>query len=286
MCDHLATAEQALSAAGPLQLRRPLTDHEHTHGDIPRVHEDFNAAEIAVAKSAAPVVAKMLEQLLSEAAPLIASGDTAGLATLRASYTAQLATALAAGMDAGVRAGRQHILDAHERQTGVRGAESGHTVMNATASLALAEFDPLGALKARALLAAMTIGDKLSAAVRYQAQTAILQGAEELTADMTAQVEAASARSLAGVAKQLGRDALGNGRTVQLDEMQDAIDYIVYSAVLDQNTCIVCENSDGNVYSDDDPSAVGSIDEGLTATPNPECEGSSMCRCIMVVVFK
>lgn len=79
-----------------------------------------------------------------------------------------------------------------------------------------------------------------------------------------------AAASLAGhVALNLGRDAAGEFNAGIVKE-------VYYSSVLDQNTCIPCQDADGETSENE---------SNLPSAPNPECEGRGRCRCIHVFVF-
>ncbi|OLE52106.1 MAG: phage portal protein [Acidobacteria bacterium 13_1_20CM_3_53_8] len=70
--------------------------------------------------------------------------------------------------------------------------------------------------------------------------------------------------------------ALNLGRTLEAEERADEIKEVVYSAVLDQNTCGPCEDADGET---------GATDDDVTSVPNPICEGGSQCRCLHIHVL-
>lgn len=72
--------------------------------------------------------------------------------------------------------------------------------------------------------------------------------------------------------------AISEGRDDEIDEQIAAgeIEYTEYSAILDANTCGLCEDADGLTATD--PS-------DLPAAPNPECEGGANCRCFHIGVI-
>jgi HK97 family phage portal protein len=69
--------------------------------------------------------------------------------------------------------------------------------------------------------------------------------------------------------------ALSQGRDAEIEEKADQIEYLVYSAVLDNNTCSPCGDSDG---------MGGQLGE-IPAVPNPACEGGAQCRCVHIPVM-
>ena len=58
----------------------------------------------------------------------------------------------------------------------------------------------------------------------------------------------------------------------------------VYSAILDENTCLACEGEDGNEY------RVGTAEYMAVTPPNPNCEstdsGENFCRCLWVYEYE
>jgi HK97 family phage portal protein len=68
--------------------------------------------------------------------------------------------------------------------------------------------------------------------------------------------------------------ALSQGRDAEIEEKADSIEYLVYSAVLDNNTCQPCGDADG---------MGGQLGE-IPAVPNPDCAGGAQCRCVHIPV--
>jgi hypothetical protein len=271
----------SLTDAIPSALRyhRALTPLEALHGDVARVEADFDAAEVLVASKAGPVVGKMRKQLAEEARVLVKKRDLAAVASLSASYVGELSTALYEAALRGLAMGRKQIAD---RRGALKLAEA----------LNLAETDARllaaqAVLQGRAAIAAAKVAEQTQAAVRTAAQNAIVSGAEDFADEQLTVADAVSDSSLVSLAIAIGRAAIGAGRDVGVGEMKDeglAV-RITRSSVLDDNTCDVCSDADGEVYSenpDDDPD--GGVDD-LTL-PDPDCEGAAYgheCRCIGVV---
>ena len=70
------------------------------------------------------------------------------------------------------------------------------------------------------------------------------------------------------------------GRADQAKDMRGSIANAIYSAILDSNTCDVCESRDGDESTD--------IDEAAGWTPNPDCEGAAYdreCRCLTLFEY-
>lgn len=271
----------SLTDAIPSALRyhRALTPLEAAHGDVERVERDFDAAEALVARKAAPVVRKMRKQLASEARALVSKRDLAAVASLSASYVGELATALYEAALQGMAMGRAQIAD---RRGALKLSESLNLAATDARLLAAQAL-----LKGRAAIAAAKLAEQTQAAVRQAAQNTIVRGAEDFTDEQIAVAEGVSDSALVSLAMAIGRAAIGAGREVGIGELKDeglAV-RITRSSVLDENTCDVCTDADGDLYSDnpdDDPA--GGVDD-LTL-PDPDCEGAAYgreCRCIGVV---
>ena len=68
--------------------------------------------------------------------------------------------------------------------------------------------------------------------------------------------------------------AIAAGRDAEISTLAQRIDFLVYSAVLDANTCQPCGESDG---------MTGQVGD-LPPVPNPACEGGASCRCVHIPV--
>lgn len=70
--------------------------------------------------------------------------------------------------------------------------------------------------------------------------------------------------------------AMSAGRDDELEAQADSLEYVEYSAILDQNTCGPCGDADG---------MTADKAEDLPSVPNPDCDGGDRCRCIHVGVI-
>lgn len=68
--------------------------------------------------------------------------------------------------------------------------------------------------------------------------------------------------------------AIAAGRDAEIRARAEAVDFLVYSAVLDANTCTPCGEADG---------MTGDLDS-IPSVPNPDCEGGAQCRCVHIPV--
>lgn len=107
------------------------------------------------------------------------------------------------------------------------------------------------------------------------AQQALLLGSnvEEYT---RAQLLAGSTAYVGRAASEGANVALAKGRMAEMTARQGVFSFLVYSAVLDANTCQPCGNEDGKT---------GQMDE-LPPVPNASCPGGAQCRCALIPVFE
>ncbi len=78
-------------------------------------------------------------------------------------------------------------------------------------------------------------------------------------------------------------EAFAVGREGEATRHQDIIEKVVYSALLDENTCDTCEEWDGTEME------IGSDDYYESLPPNKDCEGNKgtpdACRCVHLYIF-
>lgn len=270
MCDHrhetLELAESVLDMAGGLALRREPTQLEWEFGDVERISKDFDKAEAIIVKAAAPVVKKMVTQLMKEAEPLIKAGDSAGIAKLQASYLPELTTVLKDAVEKIEKMGEKQVRDQAKRQ-GVNLADS-----KRKSNLR----DVLAYLWGRAELKAELIKSTVQSMVQGVASRMVVQGVEKVSqASITAAILSGT-KTLIASAVELGREAYGMGRLYAFDEVKDLVEFVVYSAILDNNTCDVCLPLDGEQYP---ASEAGKA-------PNDGCLGGDRCRCFEIYIFR
>ena len=121
-------------------------------------------------------------------------------------------------------------------------------------------------------------------ALKTAARNLMLAARGELTDEMEARLEERSDAIITSTSVSLARAAYKAGRQ---SEAHGNADTLIYSGILDDNECDDCLSHEGEVYSDTDPSAVGSLEEGEALMGgNPNCEGvmfGNACRSIMLV---
>lgn len=277
----LVTRAEALLAEIPATYRRGLTPIELAYGDVPRVRQDYDDAAVTIASIAGPIVRKMATQLVKEAVALAKAKDVAGISRVAPSYVGELATALKKGIGEALKTGRSQVMDQYAAQKGTRFEI---LVPRRKQVKKVSEY-----LSARADIDA----ERISAAITASVQSATIgQIARASTLDwlekalnyenpdsILARAILGGENSLIGTATADAREGIGLGRLFALDEVKEDVDFLTYTAILDDNVCSVCADLDGQEF---DANAID-------MTPNDDCVGAQYgneCRCYMVVVFK
>jgi len=78
------------------------------------------------------------------------------------------------------------------------------------------------------------------------------------------------------LASEGSNEAFAQGREAGYQQYKDEIASVVYSALLDINTCGQCADADGQE---------GDTPGDIPDVPNPDCDGGDKCRCVHVYVF-
>jgi hypothetical protein len=80
-----------------------------------------------------------------------------------------------------------------------------------------------------------------------------------------------------GLAAEGANEAFAEGRYDGYEEHADEIASVMYSALLDINTCGPCAEADEKE---------GTTPDDIPDVPNPDCMGGDRCRCVHIFVFK
>jgi phage gp29-like protein len=98
----------------------------------------------------------------------------------------------------------------------------------------------------------------------------------ELITEIGADLDDQSDKWIDNTASKGANEAFADGRDGGYEEYKDEIGSVVYSALLDINTCGACAGADGSE---------GATPEDIPGVPNPDCDGGDKCRCVHVFVF-
>jgi phage gp29-like protein len=94
--------------------------------------------------------------------------------------------------------------------------------------------------------------------------------------ELGATLDAQSDKWIDSVASEGANGAFADGRQAGYEDYKDEIGSVIYSALLDPNTCGPCADADGQE---------GKTPDDIPDVPNPDCDGGDKCRCVQVFVF-
>jgi phage gp29-like protein len=98
----------------------------------------------------------------------------------------------------------------------------------------------------------------------------------QIIRDIEQDLDDQSDRWVDGVASKGANEAFADGRQDGYEQYADEIGSVIYSALLDLNTCESCAGADGEE---------GATPDDIPGVPNPDCDGGDKCRCVHVYVF-
>jgi phage gp29-like protein len=98
----------------------------------------------------------------------------------------------------------------------------------------------------------------------------------EIIRKVDEELDGQSDKWIDGVASKGTNEAFADGRADGYEQHAEEIASVIYSALLDVNTCENCAAADGEE---------GATPDDITDAPNPDCDGGDKCRCVHVYVF-
>lgn len=121
------------------------------------------------------------------------------------------------------------------------------------------------------------INELAARAVEIAARLVLLFGRDKMHEAFRKELEDTSTGYIDKAAAGAINAAMADGRKAEWQYNKDEFGRVIYSAVLDTNTCSPCADADG--LEADSP-------EGLPDVPNVDCEGGPLCRCLHIFVMK
>lgn len=106
------------------------------------------------------------------------------------------------------------------------------------------------------------------------AQQATLLGVSDVAGFVGQSMADGSKAYVDRAARAMANTSLASGRRAEIQARPEDIRLVVYSAVLDANTCEPCGEADGET---------GTVEE-ITSVPNPKCPGGGECRCVHIAI--
>jgi hypothetical protein len=262
----LSLAEAAVKAVGDLVFWRDQTPTELEFGDIPRVAKDVNDSEVAIAESVSGPLKIVVRQLVADAIAAVKSGDPAKVTAIKADDT-EVKSAMKDAIGKAITVGKQQVFDQYRAQTGNKLALPPRVRPKLTAKIITSK---------SAAQAEHLVGEARAAAQKVALEQI---GRDAYDADLLeAFVVSKSEELLKTMAREDAREANGLGRLMAAEDTKADIESVMYTAIMDNGVCSVCQDQDGDEYGPDD----------MGKAPNPNCEGAlyAGCRCAELIIYK
>jgi uncharacterized protein YicC (UPF0701 family) len=267
-CREQAVALAADSLPSERTFWRDLTPAEMEFGDIPRVASDVDSAELHVVTAVKPAVKELVAGVVAEAMKAIRARDMRTVTDLPSDYEA-VTKAVKAAAGSAIDAGKAQVFDAYRAQTGHRLALPPRKNPRLTAAY----------LNAKAEIQAAAINAAAKSAAQKAAISQIARGVEDRET-LEALTTTAAEQSLVATAVETAREGIAVGRMLAIQDTENDIEAVIYTAIMDTNVCEVCMSADQTEYA--------TLAEAADV-PNPDCVGEqygNVCRCNLIVVYK
>lgn len=239
-----------------LTVRREPTELEKTIG-LKAISDAMDSGKAQTANQLALVRRRLIEELADELATLEAEQFNQVTADASDDDRAILTASLGALF---VR-GAQLVYDELRRQ----GAElSGGAIAEIPKDVIIT--------LANAALTGLS-NDVRARAIASAIDAVLVEAREGIAARVRADLDAGSTAYVDRAGAEASNVALARGRAAEAEAR--GVSEIIYSAVLDLNTCGPCSRQDG----------VTASAAEQTPVPNPDCEGGASCRCLWIAVW-
>ncbi len=276
-----------LRLAEDRELRRAPRGAER-YVALAEVDRRFTDAKQAVREATQATRDKLIAELSRRAMAAQEAGKLAHFAAGQPPMVDKLSAEVRAVLTEFYRAGREQVSDELERQE--RGEPVYEPPLEERQTIAAAEKPPRKLRRAVAAalpdpedaieVEAGTIARSIAGATLAAAAHAAARVAAGVPLDPGSFTEAVT-RDSDGAALRFGAvvsDMMQLGRATEANERASDIAYGQVSAILDANTCPVCEAADGFQSED-----LGEVD---ALAPNPDCEGGANCRCLPIFILR
>jgi len=245
--------------------------------DFITMKSTLDGAEIAYYSAVRQITAKQITNLSQEAAKIIKSRDFAKVETLEIRYKKQLASAILAALKGLVKYGSQTVQDELGVQKYIKHGEPDSTPV-------VWESDDVEYyLRAKATAQANAISDRLQNSVTFETLAGMKNDDMTLTEwsqFMERKLTELSDRELRKQINQSVNEAFNYGRSLEAERHAEDIEFVQYSAILDENICDTCEIHDQEIWPYEDERTA------TFAAGNPWCAGGDRCRCVLIYMLK
>lgn len=279
-----AASELAL-AEGYWRARTPL----ECYVDLADIAKSIDEGPAAVRTATQKARNSMIAELVRRAQQAIATGDAAKVAALvqtKPPMVDKLSAAIRGVFRSVADAGAAQVRDELARQkagkpvieqaVAKRQGQSISAAARAHAPAPSAWVEDLSAyISAQAEISARQIAYATQAAVAAEAMHAMVA---KVSTDVFNTMVTRASDEAALKAGLTVSHVMATGRAVEARANREQISLAFWSAILDDNTCLTCEERDGTETTD--------LDEAATWLPGPPCEGDERCRCQVFYEYK
>ncbi len=255
------------------QPRRTLTLAEQNIA-FAEIEQVLNEAEAKIMAACQEVQKKQIAKLAEVAGKYIEKRQMDKLSDLDVPYRAEMAQAIDGVLMELYQFGRKQVKEEFVKQKNRTLAEPWPEPLGADEVALIKEY-----LRTRSKAAVNVLATKLKASVTFAALEQIKNGQFDIKA-LEQGMRALSDKELETIAGYSASEAFNFGRSAEAEKKRSDVQYCQYSALLDDDTCPVCEKMDGEEWLYDDPRTL------KYARGNPDCQGKTRCRCLLVYVLK
>ena len=250
--------------------KRALTPAEQSV-DFGEIARHLDTAEEQFVAACKEIMTQQIENIADTAAKVIENKQLNRVDGLQVRYSTQMADKIYTVLKGLFDYGRQQVQRELVRQAG--GAMSDPEPLHTAGGTAVI----LELLKARAKAAANVLANKIKQFVTFEVLRQIKQGIVDIPALKQGMLDL-SDKELLTTAQYSVSEAFNYGRAADAANLN--VQTCQYSAIMDDNTCSVCDKMDGQEWPYEDPRT------DQYAGGNPDCLGGGRCRCLLVYIYK
>jgi len=266
-------SERRIFKSAEVKARRELTLAEQ-YVDFAEITKQLDSAEEKLINAVSSVQKRQIDKLVDVVAKIIEKKDMGRLEDIDVPFRAEVSQEIESVLMELYQYGRQQVKKELATQKGNKLAEPWTEPLGPSEVALIKEF-----LKTRAKANANLLATKLKSAVTFEALRQVKEGIVDKVL-LTKVMTDLSGKELVATAQYSISESFNWGRSAEAEKYRDDIDRAQYSSILDENTCSICEPLDGEEWDYDDPRTE------KYASGNPDCEGKTRCRCLLVYIHK
>ncbi len=256
------------------QPRRPLRGME-TCVAFNEINGELDGAEDKLISAAKAVQDRQIANIAAKVIHNIREGDLERIPIIDIPYREEMAAVIESVLLDLYEYGQEQVKrEIAVQRDGLKAQEQIFEPLSVSSEAATRQY-----IRTRSKATANVLASKLRGTMAWEALRQARSGLLDESA-LVNTLTGLSDKELTNTAKFSVSESFNLGRNNQAQDMQDEIDHVEYSALMDDNTCPPCALLDGQSF--EFPSAAW--DE--VTPPLKACEGKDRCRCLGVYVLK